>query len=187
MIHWRMESVSPDILPDCAHDLVDTISNLLHTSVLGEGIQKVWFAGDYPVPIVNHLYPSSDRPSIPTIIQNKSGTFRDFGEKHRETVDVLVDAFREGAEQNRWALTDLTAELVRMEEDDGILDVHPDFLTDSGALGILDKMIGMNAAIFVGGSKRCGRTSSFTKQVIDSRQKNFNKDGKVRNVVEYFG
>ncbi|KAJ3740634.1 hypothetical protein DFH05DRAFT_1452471 [Lentinula detonsa] len=187
MIHWRMESVSPDILPDCAHDLVDTISNLLHTSVLGEGIQKVWFAGDYPVPIVNHLYPSSDRASVPTIIQKKSGTFRDFGEKHRETVDILVDAFREGAELDRWVLTDLTAELVRMEEDDGILDVHPDFLTDSGALGILDKMIGMNAAIFVGGSKRCGRTSSFTKQVIDSRHKNFNKDGKVRNVVEYFG
>ncbi|KAJ3712027.1 hypothetical protein C8R42DRAFT_329566 [Lentinula raphanica] len=187
MIHWRMESVSPVVLPDCAHALVDTISDLLLTSELGEGVQKVWFAGDYPVPISNHLYPpSSDRAPITTTIQNKSGTFRDFGEKHREAVDILVDAFREGAELDRWSITDLAAELLRMENGE-VLDVHPDFMTDSGALGILDKMIGMNAAIFVGGSKRCGRTSSFTKQVIDSRQKDFDKDGKVRNVVEYFG
>ncbi|KAH7871551.1 uncharacterized protein C8R40DRAFT_1256436 [Lentinula edodes] len=186
-IHWRMESVSPDVLPDCAHDLVDTISNLLHSPDLSEGIQKVWFSGDYPVPLVEHLYPTSDRAQTRATIQNKSGTFRDFGEKHTEAVNILVDAFREGAELDRWTITDLTAELARMEKDNELHDVHPEFLADSGALGILDKMVGMDAAIFVGGSKRCGRTSSFTKQVIDSRQKFFEKDGLVRNVVEYFG
>ncbi|KAJ4477515.1 hypothetical protein J3R30DRAFT_228995 [Lentinula aciculospora] len=167
MIHWRMESVSPDVLPNCAHDLVDTISNLLHTPNLGEGIQKVWFAGDYPVPIVNHLYPSSDQAQIPTRIQNKSGTFRDFGEKHTEAVDILVGAFREGAELKRWYITDLAAELVRMKEDNGLDDIHPEFLTDSGALGILDKIVSMNAAIFVGGSKRCGRTRSLFHETSD--------------------
>ncbi|KAJ4473204.1 hypothetical protein C8R41DRAFT_849266 [Lentinula lateritia] len=186
-IHWRMESVSPDVLPDCAHDLVDTISNLLHSPHLSEGIQKVWFAGDYPVPLVEHLYPTSDWAQTRATLQNKSGTFRDFGERHMEAVNILVDAFREGAELDRWTITDLTAELARMEKDDELHDVHPEFLADSGALGILDKMVGMDAAIFVGGSKRCGRTSSFTKQVIDTRQKIFEKDGLVRNVVEYFG
>ncbi|KAE9398908.1 hypothetical protein BT96DRAFT_920510 [Gymnopus androsaceus JB14] len=165
-----MSSVSPDALPDCAHDLVDTISNLLHAPGLGDGIQKVWFAGDYPFPIVNHLYPlASDRAQITTT--PKSGTFRNFGSKHTEAVDILVDAFRDGAELERWDITDLAAELVRMEEDDD--------------LRILDKIIGMNAALFVGGAKGCGRTSSFTKQVIERRR---DIDASpVRNVVEYFG
>ncbi|KAF9060522.1 hypothetical protein BDP27DRAFT_1452683 [Rhodocollybia butyracea] len=134
MIHWRMESVTPDVLPECAHDLVDTISRLLHDHDLADGIEKVWFAGDYPFPIAHHLYPrASDRTRTTTL---KSGTFRSFGEKHTEAVDILVDAFREGGELSRWGITDLAAELVRLQEKDALRDVHPEFLSDSGHLGL---------------------------------------------------
>ena len=65
-----------------------------------------------------------------------------------------------------WKLTGVSEELDRvrremekegkgyvLEEDDdeGVL------LEDSGVLGILDKLVAMNSALFVSGAKRCGR------------------------------
>ena len=37
------------------------------------------------------------------------------------------------------------------DDDEGVL------LEDSGVLGILDKLVAMNSALFVSGAKRCGR------------------------------
>ncbi|KAF5355411.1 hypothetical protein D9757_013157 [Collybiopsis confluens] len=188
-IHWRMEGVPTEVLKDCANDLVDTVAKMLHTPELGDGIEKVWFAGDYAVPIGDHIAQVGSRDDIGRTMKTarKSGTFDGLGAEHGEAVDILVDAFREGGELEQWVITDLTGEMqVRIEGHQGTSKVDPELLKDSGVLGILDKMIGMEAAIFIGGGRRCGRTSSFTKQVIDSRRM---KDANhiVRNVVEYFG
>ncbi len=43
VVQWRMESVDPELLEDCAHSLVDVLSRLLHDSVLAANVTSVWF------------------------------------------------------------------------------------------------------------------------------------------------
>ncbi|KIK55453.1 hypothetical protein GYMLUDRAFT_87639 [Collybiopsis luxurians FD-317 M1] len=189
-IHWRMEGVSKGVLGDCASDLVDTVARVLLShgtgvSGVGDGIEKVWFAGDFPVPVSDYDKGGDGASVSPGFIE-KSGTFRDFGDEHREAVGILVDAFREGGELDKWGITDLAGEVEAFRRRRR-MEVDLELLSDPGVMGILDKMIGVEAAIFVGGSKRCARTSSFTKQVIDGRREKLKDANHVQNVVEYFG
>ncbi|KAF5368423.1 hypothetical protein D9758_002219 [Tetrapyrgos nigripes] len=185
-IHWRMESVAAEVLPDCAYSLVHMLSDILHNPALSEGIQTVWFASDFPFPLAHFTEtPSSlvrGSMSAPT---SKSSTFRDFGAKHSEAVQILLDAFRLGGELENWKITD-------QHEAQSNLDVggpqdlrfFPDVRQDSGVLGILDKLVGMDATLFISGTKGCGRASSFTKQIIDVREQG--QASVRRNVVDFF-
>ncbi|KAJ6561824.1 hypothetical protein B0H19DRAFT_1375140 [Mycena capillaripes] len=168
MVHWRMESVAPANLPQCAHALVDTLARLPWTG--SNGVRTIWFASDYPYAV-------------------KSGTFRDVGPLHAEAVGILGDAFAEGGELDGWAVAELTdARLAALEG-----DWEPELLQDAGVRAIVDKIIGMRAALFVSGAPRCARTSSFTKQVLDERRAALGKlddDDELpglQNIVELFG
>ncbi|KAF8173914.1 hypothetical protein BJ912DRAFT_931774 [Pholiota molesta] len=86
-VQWRMETSSPELLEDCAHALVDVLSRLLRDFALAENITTVWFASDYPYPVVQHSS-SQRRPAVIA----KSGTFRDFGVRHEEAIDILRKA-----------------------------------------------------------------------------------------------
>jgi len=78
---------------------------------------------------------------------------------------------------------------IRKESDGGAIleedDEQDVLLEDPGVLGILDKLAAMRAAVFVSGAKRCGRVSTFTRQIIGFRANA--RGGVQRNVVEVFG
>lgn len=195
VVQWRMESVDPELLEDCAHSLVDVLSRLLHDSVLAVNVTSIWFASDYPYPIVERGS-SQRRPELIA----KSGTFRDFDTRHEKAVEILRSAFNKQGELGNWTLTDF-AEVIAAGKGG-----ETELLHDSGALAILDKLVSMKAVLFVSGASRCSRrryafksvidrsldaddSSSFTKQVVDARVEEGRRVGSsnLRNVVEVFG
>ncbi|KAJ7471413.1 hypothetical protein B0H11DRAFT_1867546 [Mycena galericulata] len=165
MVHWRMESVPPEALPQCAHALVDTLAGL------PGGGRTLWFASDYP----HGVHPTANDSAMA-----KSGTFRGAGPLHAEAMDILREAFAEGGELEGWEVAELTeARLATWE---------PEHREDAGVRAIVDKIIGMRAALFVSGASGCARSSSFTRQVLDDRREALGRpDSALENLVEYFG
>ncbi|SJL10018.1 uncharacterized protein ARMOST_13400 [Armillaria ostoyae] len=162
MVHWRMESVPHDALSQCAYALIDA----LHSA----DIRKVWFASDYPYALRGPRLAAT----------RKSSTFKDFGNRHTEAVDILLEAFDDGGDLQGFEILELAE---RFEGSDRLM-------TDSGVLGILDKVIGIKASFFLSAAPGCGRKSSFTRQIIDGRIGEFDAEGdhhRLRNVVDYFG
>jgi hypothetical protein len=149
-VHWRMESVPPEVLPSCAETLVSTLHDILSENKSNADIKHIWLASD--------------------IGSGGSGTFKTLTEDHIQAHQILKDAFNSdsgGGPLSRFKLTGLKEELERMvrlgeEMDDLIGDggAHgrrEEVLLDSGVLGILDKLVAMRAAIFVSGGNGCGR------------------------------
>lgn len=197
VIHWRMETMDPEFLPDCAHALVDTLSNILEDELIASGIQTVWLASDYPFPIARSIQRAREFKHVGNI--PKSGTFRDFGKRHEEAIEILTNAFQGTRELSSWRLTELRENIGWAKGDD-----VDELLQDSGALGILDKLISMRATLFVSGGKRCSRTrsvfsqysgqlklkrsSSFTKQVVEARREMWTKESaQLGNIIDTFG
>ncbi|KAJ3511529.1 hypothetical protein NMY22_g15619 [Coprinellus aureogranulatus] len=177
-IHWRMETVETEVLQDCAHSLVATLSSILHdTGHLGSGIEEVWFASDYPYPIAQ--ISTGAEPLIAGKLA-KSGTFKTFGDQHETAVGILTRAFQEDEELANWKLVDISRSI---QGNEGISADEETLLKDTGVLGILDKLIATRADLFVSGSRRCSRQSSFTRQVIENRQRNWKN---LRNVITAF-
>lgn len=145
VVHWRMETIDPSVLADCGHALVDLLVRLLHDESISNDITTVWFASDYPYPIAPR---TKTQPRL--ALEAKSGTFKEFEVRHEEAVQVLRKAFEEGGELERWKLTDISEAIESHAVDEELLN-------DPGILGILDKLIGIQAKLFVGGSKRCAR------------------------------
>ncbi|KAF8972309.1 hypothetical protein BDZ97DRAFT_1913522 [Flammula alnicola] len=148
-VQWRMETVDPEVLNDCAHALVDVLSRILHDSALAANITTVWFAGDYPYPIVKRVA-SQRRPAVVA----KSGTFRDFEIRHEEAIQILQNAFDKQGELSAWRLTDFVDSL------DMVTGAETDLMQDSGVFGILDKLVSIKANLFVSGASRCSRRRS---------------------------
>ncbi|KAH6913618.1 hypothetical protein BKA70DRAFT_1097153, partial [Coprinopsis sp. MPI-PUGE-AT-0042] len=146
-IHWRMETVPPDVLEECAHALVDVLSTILaDREHLAKDVDVVWFASDYPY------------PPLP-----KSGTFRNFDAQHDAAISILQDAFKPGGELQAWklmgaseAILNLGQRTEQLQQAKGDLDPL-ELLRDPGVLGIVDKMIVSEAMLFVSGSKKCSR------------------------------
>jgi hypothetical protein len=145
-VHWEMDTIDPKLLPDCAHALVDVLASLLRDESLSTNITTVWFASDYPYPIVTQNR-SQRRPAAIA----KSGTFKDFEIMHEEAIEILRSAFDKQGELNGWKLTDF----IGTNEDEAHMEGG--MLQDSGVIGILDKIVSMNADLFVSGSNRCSR------------------------------
>ncbi|KAK6996537.1 hypothetical protein R3P38DRAFT_3287728 [Favolaschia claudopus] len=182
MVHWRMESVPPANLPQCAHALVNTLTRL---NLPASDTRTIWFASDYPQPIHGTA-------------KTKSGTFRDVGPLHAQAVGIFRDAFAEGGKLAGWEVVELTDETmtVATREADGEWDAE--LLEDAGVRAIVDKIIGVQATLFVSGTPQCSRTSSFTAQVIDGRRAIIELGRERRkvlggelpllqNIVEHFG
>ncbi|KAH9481068.1 hypothetical protein JR316_0005587 [Psilocybe cubensis] len=146
-IQWRMETVDVHLLQDCAHALVDVLVRVLHDPSLSENVTTVWFATDYPYPIARR----TKAGSRPPMISAKSGTFRDFDILHENAIEILRKAFDKQGELHEWKLTDF-AEAIENDS-----KPQNELLHDTGVLGILDKLVSTNAAIFVSGSSRCSR------------------------------
>ena len=141
-VHWRMETVPPDVLPSCAASLIDTLMHLVQRQHRGRhNLWTVWLATDY----VN---------SVGEGLIAKSGTFKHIGEAHEEAVGVLRKAFESGGRLEGWKIVGLSEALSKM---------HPNLrgelpIEDTGVWGVLDKMVSMRATLFVSGGRRCART-----------------------------
>lgn len=146
-VHWRMETIAPESLPECALSLVDTLFDLLHDQGLAGGIQTVWFASDYPSPI----FPTEGQTGRAGGTM-KSGTFRHVTRYHHQAIEALRQAFEDSGDLFGWKLTGLHEESRRVFPEGG-----DEVLQDTGVLGILDKVISIRAALFVSGDKGCGR------------------------------
>ncbi|KAH9913398.1 hypothetical protein B0H21DRAFT_713920, partial [Amylocystis lapponica] len=159
VVHWNLAKTPLDVLPACVDALVDTLDTLLHDESLAGGVTAVWLSADYP-----------------------RGT-----EAYALALESARGAFLPGGELAGWRLTGLKEESARLDaaaleldggDDDGALE-------DSGVVDILEKMVAMKAALFVSNSKRCGRVSAATRQIVDHRT---NTDGDLpRNVVNVYG
>ncbi|TCD62483.1 hypothetical protein EIP91_006804 [Steccherinum ochraceum] len=212
-VHWRMESIPASMLPDCAEALVDTLTTLLSDPTLGAEVKTVWFASDFPWPVSSSV--SQEVPFIGEEAQpqdpedqqqpqqnvmeitpsaRRSNTFRNVSHEHVEAIGIVRAAFRTGGALEGLKLTGISEELDRVRKDmeqEGKLYVLEEddeeglLLEDPGVLGILDKIAAMRAALFVSGAKRCGRVSTFTRQITDYRTNV--RGGDKRNVVEVFG
>ena len=145
VVHWRMETVDPSVLSDCAHALVDLLVRLLHDESMALNISTVWFASDYPYPIAGR---TKTQPRF--ALGAKSGTFREFEIRHERAVQVLREAFEEGGELGRWEVTDIS------EATESYV-IDKELSNDAGILGIVDKLIAMQADLFLSGSNRCAR------------------------------
>jgi len=148
VVHWRMETVDPGVLIGCADALVDLLVRLLQDESISLNVTTVWFASDYPYPIARRTK-VQPRPAL----EAKSGTFREFEARHEEAVQVLRKAFEEDGELDRWKVTDISEAMKSHVADSELLN-------DAGVLGIVDKLIGTEANLFVSGSNRCARRRS---------------------------
>lgn len=203
-VHWRMETVEPELLPDCAEALVDTLSILLAEPTLAKDIKTVWLATDMPGSLTSGV--SLQGPAL------RSNTFKVITGQHTEALGILKAAFDRGGPLEDWTVTGLAEQMQRVRselasakrefsignaDDDGLI------WEDPGIWGILDKMVAMESTLFVSGARGCGRVrcvphclgvrtadqpccSSFTRQIVDYRSQ---EQSKIvpRNVVELFG
>lgn len=167
-VHWRMETVPPALLPDCAEALVDTLSILLADPTLAEGISSVWLATDLPWSGTSDLQPKS-----PVL---RSNTFRNVAGEHMEAVEIVKAAFEADGPLEGWKLTGLAQEIERVRAEsiaDGeefILEEEDEnglLWEDSGVWGILDKTAAMESALFVSGARGCGRVRYVAHNVND--------------------
>ncbi len=156
-IHWRMETVPPALLPDCAEALVDSLSILLADPTLAEGIRSVWLATDLALSSSSKLQKDSVQ---------RSNTFKTVTSEHTEAIEIVKMAFGNGGPLEAWELTGLAQEIERMKRDaeaygeEFVLEDEDDsglLWEDSGIWGILDKIVAMQSALFVSGARGCGR------------------------------
>ncbi|GBE88073.1 hypothetical protein SCP_1203020 [Sparassis crispa] len=165
-VHWRMEKVSPEVLPACAEALVDTLDMLLRDESLAGGVEAVWFTSDYPYPV---SWSSSREQSSPEPT-GKARSLRTLKREHKEAIDIVRTAFEPGGDLNEWRITGLVEELAHMR----------------GLLDILEKMVAMKATLFVSSAKGCGRVAASAKQIVDFRT--HTRAGDIpNNVVTLFG
>lgn len=168
VIHWRMETVPPNILARCANSLVRTLVGLLQAQDVGDDAasnyftKTVWFASDYPYPISRPLPSNTNRYQTQRDGGSKSGTFRGVGRQHEEAIEILRCAFDEGGALEGKKITGLAEELARAraattEDGKTRVTIEGELNDDSGILGILDKTVAIRAGLFVSGGKGCGR------------------------------
>ncbi|KAF7327351.1 hypothetical protein MKEN_00312700 [Mycena kentingensis (nom. inval.)] len=180
-VHWRMETLEPNGLPNCAHALVDTLAELRERQ---PDLDRVWFASDYPVPLKT-IARANNAPENTN--SNKSCTFRDAGALHAEAIGIFVNAFA-GLDGRLAGM-----ELLELTEQAIIhanvrVGLEAELLRDAGVRGILDKLIASKATVFLAGGMGCAKRSSFTRQIVDMRLP-MEADGKMENanIVDYFG
>ena len=140
-VHWRVETILPENLPQCAYALIDTLVNILHDLSLAGDIKFIWIASDMPF------------TSLPNTVA-KSGTLKELTPSHKEAVEIMRTAFESGGALTNWNLETLEKVIEARFPNDSH---HEEWLDDIGVRGILDKIIAAQATLFIGGTKRCSR------------------------------
>ena len=140
-VHWRVETILPENLPQCAYALIDTLINILHDPSLAGDIKFIWIASDMPfTPLPNTVA--------------RSGTLKELTALHQEAAEIMRAAFETGGVLSNWRLQTLEKVIETRFPSDRH---HEEWLDDIGVRGILDKIIASQASLFVSGTTRCSR------------------------------
>ncbi|KAF8434179.1 hypothetical protein L210DRAFT_3348147, partial [Boletus edulis BED1] len=159
-VHWRMENVPVQNLAWCAASLVSTLHALLHDDVTGKDVRHVWLATDHTRPLSAFMddhdvgMAKDVRDDGP---MRKSSTFKTVSLEHDDAIGILAEAFQSGGELEAWKLTDLAGQIRHYPYVEGRFDVNETLLGDSGVFGILDKLVVVQARVFVSGSTDCSK------------------------------
>lgn len=140
-VHWRVETILPENLPQCAYALIDTLVNILRDFGLAGDIKFIWIASDMPF------------TPLPTAVV-KSGTLKELTPSHKEAAEIVRSAFESGGALANWKLQTLENVLEAHFQNDSH---HDEWLDDIGVRGILDKIIAAQATLFIGGTRKCSR------------------------------
>ncbi|CAG8524030.1 16458_t:CDS:1, partial [Racocetra fulgida] len=149
-VHWRMERGQPELMPECAKKLVKRLKDIQKQY----GIKNVYLATDFPL--------NGGNP--------QSQTFHNISNFHKEAIEILGlnGSFANSSDHikvNTWISMDVFSQI----RDDPKYEKE---FNGAGILGILDKLVCVNAKYFLKGPKGCARISStFTKVVFTERQK----------------
>lgn len=185
-VHWRMELVPPENLPQCALDLVEMLKDISKGQVPSATSNR---RAKSAIPKVKTIYLATDYPlEDPDGGKNgikHSGTFKEITDQHHEAIRLL----KKGLGETDLRLTTLLLEVANAKEpmqvpagDDADADQDeatmlaepieeiPMDIVDPGLLGIIDKMVAIRSQIFVSGQPRCARKSSFSGQIINERR-----------------
>ncbi|KAL7327852.1 hypothetical protein PS15p_206220 [Mucor circinelloides] len=179
-IHWRMERLEPvsNLLP-CAKDLIDKV----HQLTLDSNEQKypnVFLLTDYP-----HLINATGaRP--------ESNSFRvnELKNEHHQAIEYLYQHLNislTSVDNNKIPYNELPTENwhilpIDASSDDSLLPA------DRSILGIVDKLVAMNAQWFFAGRPGvCAKSSSFTGRISNSRIQAFKHgDENIKMPVKTF-
>lgn len=167
-IHWRMERLEPvsNLLP-CAMDLIDKVQHL----PLPNNEQKypnVFLLTDYP----HLLNATGARP------ESNSFQVKQVKPEHHQAIEYLYQHLNislTSVNNNKIPYDELPNENwhilpIDANSDDGLP-------ADRSVLGIVDKLIAMNAQWFFAGRPGvCAKSSSFTSRISNSRKKAFKHD-----------
>jgi hypothetical protein len=204
-VHWRQETMPTQSIPGCTQGLIDKLDQLAKD---WPELRTVYLATDYPLEAIDpQSRPSNLTAGSPPA---HSGTFaHQLTETHHSSMRTLLSTFDgsqrdaeggEGGQQQGRLSGELklatysrlvrSGELARslpralrqaFPEDAGGVDLAA---IDAGLVGILDKMVAIEAdVLLVGeaeGDKACGKKSSFTRQIVQEREKNGRGGGRSR-------
>ncbi|KAI8378356.1 hypothetical protein BD560DRAFT_325468 [Blakeslea trispora] len=146
-IHWRMERLEPvsNLLP-CAKNLIHQVQQKNHTNV--------FLLTDYPHLLNNRPESSSFRPN-----QLKP--------EHHQAIEYLYHHLNVSLTALEPMASNVSGWHVM-----SVNTTHPGLPSDKGVLGIVDKLVAMQAQSFFAGKPNvCAKASSFTARIRDSRRK----------------
>lgn len=192
-IHWRTETLLASNLVPCAFSLVKKIEFLYSQYPL---FQTIYLATDYPL---QEIFPppsksGSSSLNLPPTIAH-SGTFaKVITPQHHLAFQTFLIEFDKLRIQlnNKLKLTTFDLEIQKLNLDESIRSqlipsssspttptisnsntINSITSLDSGVIGIIDKGVAINAEIFLTGltigSNSCGKVSSFTRQIVSTR------------------
>ncbi|MBW0560088.1 hypothetical protein O181_099803, partial [Austropuccinia psidii MF-1] len=188
-IHWRQETLSIKNLRVCANSLINILDSLKNSY---PSLQVVYLSTDYPIEAIHHPQNLENHQIA------HSGTFsKSLSHEHHLIMKELLEkkfklkwmTFDRAIDQLKVSkeLIEKLSKLPNMIELSQALKSTPArFLTlekqqeflrsslrklDHGLVGILEKMLLIRSNAFMTGvPNECSKSSSFTKQVISSRQ-----------------
>ncbi|KAH9921867.1 uncharacterized protein B0H18DRAFT_1121168 [Fomitopsis serialis] len=173
-VHWHIDKLPAAVLPACADALVDMLDILLHDASVSHDIRTVYFSSDH---------------SLMKLASHSEDAQKKSSDQHTAAIDIIQAAFAPGGELERWVLETREGLFTRLNETNGgtgTFDEDQLPLGDTGVQDILARIVSMKAALFVSGTKGCGRLSSAARQVTDFRARA--KDhGAIKDVVNLFG
>ncbi|KAL1922502.1 uncharacterized protein VTP21DRAFT_10041 [Calcarisporiella thermophila] len=194
-VHWRMETMPAEVLPECAVKLANHLNGIKQRL----NISTVYLATDYPL---EGRYAHSSTWHSNQMEQGHHeaiGLLKEkvdivtwmtlYEKKHRDILNQTTNSLDPGLGPGVGVL-DVRDSLTPMIEDEDDAKVDEQF--DPGLLGILDKITAGQSTYFVTGPPECAKASSFTAQIVHERELRFHlemamlpEEGRLlKNVME---
>jgi hypothetical protein len=198
-VHWRIETLPTSHLPACASSLVD---QLLALHARQPNLKSIYLATDYPLSMLLGEGNASGK-----LLKANSDTFtKSLSPEHHAALRGILAELKKRAPTLR--LTSYQPELASLSLPSPLptllAALPPDRRSlndlDSGVPSLIDKLVAQRAAWFFAGlasegkgtvaeELACGKSSSYTEEIVEGRARKMKEDGEGREVwneVEHF-